>query len=169
MDGEDTSFRGQLEERIATYRGQCGRIRGKLVELNRDLNDVERRLEAAEELYRREFGLVPPGSEPPRRPGRKPRTPGERGRQDSWRDAIVSVLNARGQPLHVKEIWQALVDSGFQTASRDPLRSIVSIVVRDSQIERTAPNTYGLCGTNSESQMSLDGQREAVRNEGGAP
>jgi len=144
---------------METYRSQRERIRKKLVELNRDLNDLERRLEAAQELYRREFGLTPPGYEPARETRR--RTPKDRAGdgQPSWRDAIVTVLGDSGRPLHIKEIWQALVDSGFETNSRDPLRSVVAIAVRDDRIVRSGPNTYALSGAvRSKSQMSLDGQ-----------
>ena len=152
---------------MGTYRSQSERIRAKLVDLNHHLNDVDRRLEAAEELYRREFGLTPPGADPSRK--RRPRASraGE-GQQQSWREAMVSVLRNGDRPLHVKEIWQALVDSGFETRSRDPLRSIVAIAVRDPRIERSAPNTYRLAGTsNGKSQLSLDGRSETVRDEGG--
>jgi hypothetical protein len=169
VDGSEDSFRSQLEERIATYHSQRERIRTKLIELNQNLNDVERRLEAADELYRREFGVTPPGSQPARRAPRKPSATGaSKDGQQSWREAIVAVLVARGQPLHVKEIWQALLDSGFVTTSRDPLRSVVAIAVRDPRIKRTAPNTYGLRGSNDgKSQMSLVGPQEAASNEGG--
>lgn len=134
----------------------------RLTELNQDLVDLDRRLEAAEELYRREFGAVPPGSEPRR--GRRrdsSRTvPSPRGRQ-SWRDAIIAVLTTSNRPMHVKEIWQALLDAGFQTDSQDPLRSIVSIAVRDPGIHRTAPNTYSLNG-NTKLQVQRDGDGEVV-------
>jgi hypothetical protein len=166
VESDDHGFREQLEERIATYREQRERIRTKLVELNHDLLDFDRRLDAAEELYRREFGLQPPGAEP-RRTGRRSALPPAEG-QPSWREAIVGVLSAQGRPLHVKEIWEALLDTGFRTESRDPLRSIVAIAVRDPNITRTAPNTYGLSEANGAvPQLSLDGQGEAVRHEGG--
>jgi hypothetical protein len=165
MEPADSGFREQLEERILTYQGQRERIRTKLVELNHDLLDIERRLEAAEELYTREFGLQPPGSKG-RRSGRK-RMP-RAADQQSWREAIVSVLCARG-PLHVNDIWQGLLDSGFQTQSRDPIRSIVAIAVRDPQIYRTAPNTYAVSGGNSDAaQTSLDGRDAAVQAQGGS-
>jgi hypothetical protein len=164
VDAPDDGFREQLEKRISTYRDQGARIRTRLTELNHDLLDVDRRLEAAEELYRREFGLQPPGSEAPRS-GRRAAA-GANGQQQSWREAIVAILSARQRPLHVKEIWQALVDAGFQTESRDPLRSIVAIAVRDPAIERTAPNTYGLRGVGDAPQMSLDGH-STVATEGG--
>jgi HB1, ASXL, restriction endonuclease HTH domain len=166
MESADQGFREQLEERIATYREQRERIRTRLIELNHDLLDFDRRLAVAEELYQREFGLQPPGAEP-RRPGRRSGPPPANG-QPSWREAIVGVLSTRGRPLHVKEIWQALLDSGFHTESQDPLRSIVAIAVRDPNIQRTAPNTYGLSGADGAApQMSLDGQGKAVRHEGG--
>lgn len=167
MNETDNSFRQQLEDRMGTYRSQRERIRTKLVELNHHLNDVDRRLEAAEELYRREFGLTPPDSEPVRK-RRPPVSRAGDGRRQSWREAMVSVLRSSERPLHVKEIWQALADSGFETASRDPLRSIVAIAVRDPRIERSAPNTYRLVGTrNGKPQLSLDGRPEAVLDEGG--
>ena len=151
---------------METYRSQRERIRTKLVELNHDLNDVERRLEAAEELYRREYGLTPPGYEASRATNRGTAAQRTPDGQQSWRDAIVSVLTSSGRPLHIKEIWQALVDSGFETNSRDPLRSIVAIAVRDDRIERVAPNTYALSGARgSKPQMSFDGQERSSSSE----
>ena len=167
MEQGDHGFRDQLGERIAVYREQRERIRAKLVELNHDLLDFDKRLDAAEELYRREFGLQPPGAEPR---GRRRRTaaPPVAEAQPSWREAIAGVLSARGRPLHVKEIWDALLDAGFRTESQDPLRSIVAIAVRDPSIERTGPNTYTLTGSNGGSpQISIDRQSETVPREGG--
>ena len=156
MDEQDHGFKEQLEGRIATYRDQRERIRARLVELNHDLLDFDRRLDAAEELYQREFGNAAPGADERRRSTALRPSPAD---QPSWRDAIVGVITARGRPLHVNEIWDALLDSGFQTGSADPIRSIVAIAVRNPQvITRTAPNTYGLVGGNGASQqLSIDG------------
>lgn len=141
---ETQEFQQQLERRIANYHDMRSRSRKRLTELNHELNSLERRLEAAEELYRREFGAEPPGTEAPRR--QRTRAASTNGDSPSWSEAILSVLNAEGRPLHVRAIWERLLAEGFQTESRDPIRSIVSIAVRHPQIERVAPNTYRLTG-----------------------
>lgn len=67
--------------------------------------------------------------------------------------------------MHVKEIWETLLTSGFQTESRDPLRSVVSIAVRHPDVERAGPNIYRLKGPEeSQSQLSLDGRTRAADN-----
>lgn len=157
----DQAFRSQLGQRILNYKDLRDRIREKLLELNYDLTSIEQRLEAAEELFRREFGLEPPGGE---RARRRAKTSGRsNGAGPSWGDAIMAVLRAKNRPMHVKEIWEALLASGFQTESRDPLRSVVSISVRHPEIERVGPNTYRLKGLEGpEPQLSLDGRSRAA-------
>lgn len=157
----DPEFQAQLERRIATYRSMRAGIQEKLVDLNHELTSVGGRLEAAERLYREEFKAEPPGGT-----GTK-RFRGSRSRLERpWRPAIAQVLSDAREPLHVKEIWRRLADSGFETNSVDPVRSIVSIAVRDPEIHKVAPNTYALAPALETAQLALqsDGaRRQTVR------
>ena len=131
---------------------------------------IRQRLEAAESMYRVEFGELPPMAvvvEPPPRS-----TPTQsRSRRDlprsgvdgpltglSWQDAISQVLTDAGTPLHVREIWRRLDAGGFRSDARDPLRSIVAVVLRTAGIVRAAPNTYGLAGSSMDATALLDGE-----------
>jgi hypothetical protein len=108
---------------------------------------VSTRREAAEDLYRAEFGDSPADHAAPEKPVIQvgPLT------GLSWSEAIARVLRDAGQPLHVKEIWQRLQAGGFRTDSRDPVRSVVAIAVRDpASFPRAGPNRYGLEGARAE-------------------
>src|SRR5438128_2254571 len=126
----DDEFKGQLERRMATLLGHRNLLQDQLRDLHAELNSVDRRIEAAEELYRREFEQEPPESAvavPSRRATRIRRAAAG---QPSWREAVIDVLRQADRPLHAREIWQRLKDSGFQTDAADPLRSVVAIAIR---------------------------------------
>lgn len=62
----------------------------------------------------------------------------------SWFMAVAKVLNDAGRPLHVKNIWHAMQQGGFQTDARDPVRSVVATCVRSPVFQKVGPNTYEL-------------------------
>jgi hypothetical protein len=138
----DTDFRSQLEARIGRYAAQRERLNTQLIDLNHALNSLEKRLNAAVEMYRLEFDADPPslpaGREAP------PRRRSVRSQGETWITAIEAVLTEAGQPLHINEIWRRVQERGFQTAAKDPLRAIASVLVRHPAAARTQPNTYAL-------------------------
>lgn len=148
----DTDFRAQLEARINRYASQRDRLNTDLIELNHTLNSLEKRLEAAVEMYRLEFGEDPPSMpNPSTRPQRRPVT---RPEGQSWNNSVEEVLADAGEPLHINEIWRRLQQRGFQTTAKDPLRAIASVLVRHPEAVRTQPNTYGLAN-GDQPQQSL--------------
>lgn len=154
----EDEFRAPLERRISTLRGLRNALHEQLRALHHELNSVDRRLERAEDMYRSEYGEEPPDAETRTRRRRASRIRGAQGAQPQWQDAVLAVLRAEGRPLHVKEIWERLRASGFQTEAIDPLRSIVAIAIRhEDKFRRTGPNTYGLNG-DSELAPSEEGE-----------
>jgi hypothetical protein len=148
----DTDFRAQLEARINRYASQRDRLNTDLIDLNHTLNSLEKRLEAALEMYRLEFGEDPPSMpSPSRRPQRRPVV---RPEGQSWNNSVEEVLADAGEPLHISEIWRRLQERGFQTTAKDPLRAIASVLVRHPDTVRTQPNTYGLAN-GTQPQQSL--------------
>lgn len=129
---------------------------------------MSRRRGAAEDLFRAEFGEVPPPESPPRPASQMDLTQSEEALPPdgplsgkSWEEAITSVL-ARTGPLHVKEIWQQLQDGGFRTAAQDPLRSIVAVSIRSQpRIVRVGANRYGLQGALDRSETD-EGEEATV-------
>jgi predicted Zn-ribbon and HTH transcriptional regulator len=154
----EDEFRIPLERRIATLRGERERIQDDLRDLHHELNSLDRRIEAAEELYRREFGDEPPDTKARLRSRRATRIRRVEAGQPSWRDAVVAVLQRSDRPLHAREIWQRLRESGFETDAADPLRSVVATAIRTDAIRRTGPNTFALNGTetNDDRQLRVD-------------
>lgn len=133
-------FRDQLEARVRGYLDERSRLEAELADLHASLLDVERRIEAAVDLYEREYRAAPSIE------GIRRRTP-IRGadRSNSWADAIAAALAAEGGPLHVSDIWDALMTSGFETDSADPLRAIVATIVRNPRrFSRVGPNVFRL-------------------------
>jgi hypothetical protein len=157
----DDEFRIPLERRLATLRGHRDGVQDQLRDLHHELNSVDRRIEAAEELYRREFGREPPDSTsaPDRRRATRIRRTED---QPSWRDAVLGVLASAETPLHAREIWQRLRDSGFQSDAVDPVRSVVALAIRTDEIHRTGPNTFALIGADhGERQLRVDSDAAA--------
>jgi hypothetical protein len=134
-----SGLREELESRIAEYERRRSALEEALSVQHAELAELERRLEAAVDLYQREFGLeigVPIRRRVPIRGG---------GRSAGWTDAIETVLSEAGGPLHVQEIWGRLAERGFETDSSDPARAIVSMAVRNpARFARVAPNTFAL-------------------------
>ena len=165
----EDEFRIPLERRIATLRGLRDRLQEQLSELHHELNSVDRRIETAEEMYRREFGEEPPDTAAPAHRRRASRIRRSETDQPPWREAVLNVLKREGRPLHAKEIWQRLQESGFQTAAADPLRSVVAIAIRsEGQIRRVGPNTFALNGVDQEQEPppKYDGRAPTATQEG---
>jgi HB1, ASXL, restriction endonuclease HTH domain len=151
----DDDFRISLERRLATLRGNRSLHEEQLRDLHHELNSVERRIEAAEELYRREFDAEPPDSTVRVHTRRSTRIRRAEAGQPSWRDAVIGVLREADRPLHAREILQRLQESGFQTDAADPLRSVVSVAIRmQDEVHRTGPNTFALNGAGKGEETS---------------
>lgn len=146
----DTDFRAQLETRIDRYASQRDRLNTDLIDLNHALNSLEKRLEAAVEMYRLEFGEDPPSLPSPST--RQQKRSVARPQGQSWNNSVEEVLADAGEPLHINEIWRRLQQRGFQTTAKDPLRAIVSVLVRHPETVRTQPNTYALANGNQPQQ-----------------
>lgn len=149
MDG-DTDFKAQLESRIRRFAAQRDELRNQLVEFNHTLNDIEKRLETAAEMYRLEFKADPPVVGAGQAGAR--RTLREGG--ESWNEAVEAVLTEASEPLHITEIWDRVQQRGFTTTAKDPLRAIASILVRHPGAHRTSPNTYTLAPSNGAALIS---------------
>ncbi len=149
---DDGDFRSQLETRIDRYATQRDRLNTQLIELNHALNSLEKRLEAAIEMYRLEFDADPPSGVATQTPKRRATSRGG----ESWNSAIEAVLTEAREPLHINEIWRRVQERGFQTEAKDPLRAIASVLVRHPAATRTEPSTYALeNGSSKQAQQSL--------------
>ena len=146
MSTSKDDFRSQLEERIRRYAAQRDSTQAQLVELNHSLNATEKRLDAAVEMFRLEFGeepaSLPQGMAPSSTKSTRRRTAQMEG--PTWNDAVVSELGKAGAPLHLNDLWSRLQQAGFETEAKDPRRALASVLVRHPDVHRTGPNTYGL-------------------------
>jgi hypothetical protein len=155
VSSEGENFRGQLEDRIRRYARIRDEIQAQLLELNHSLNTTEKRLHAAVEMFRLEYGQDP--ASVPGLPAPETVAPRKKQRQNdgsSWNDAVIKALTAAGQPLHLNDLWRKIAASGFETEAKDPLRALASVLVRHPDVHRTGPNTYGL--------ESLPGPQESL-------
>lgn len=144
-------FEVVLRRRIENYKATEDQVADRIQELQGELVAMRERREAAERLYRAEYGSGEPPGQSTERTGTQAEFPlviphrpaaGSSLAGLSWEAAILRVLQHEGGPLHVKEIWSRLASGGFRTVARDPLRSIVAVSVRSRKIARTGPNTY---------------------------
>lgn len=150
---DDQGFREQLADRIRRYGEQRDRVQKQLLELNHTLLTTQQRLDTASEMYRLEFDEEPPftdatktlttlpigSAETVKGKSRRVRSGGP-----SWKETVVGVLREAGEPLHLNEMWDRMHAAGFETESKDPRRSLASILVRHAGVVRTGRNTYGL-------------------------
>jgi hypothetical protein len=148
---DDTSelLRSSLERRLKMAAQEEERLTASIASFQQQLKAVRQRREAAAKLFALEFG-----DEPSVEPRAASAALAEPMRDEvartgpltglPWAEAMRRVLADAGRPLHVKEIWRALAEGGFATASRDPLRSIVAVALRTDGVVRADPNTYGL-------------------------
>lgn len=139
---QDIEFRQRLERRIESYRTLRTELRDRVAELQEELEAVERRLRAAEQLHEVEFGTTPSPDGSTNGLSRLTSLS-----HLPWHEAIRRVLEQESRPLHVSEIWQRLQTGGFCTEARDPLRTIVAVAIRSQDMERVAPNVYALDGS----------------------
>lgn len=145
-NGND-AFQGLLEGRIQSFRSLRQQVAERVVELQDELEAIDRRLRSAEELYEAEFGRALDSSAPDREELKSPIggwEPSGPLTGWSWGDALVKTLADSDGPLHVKEIWARMRAAGFTTEAQDPVRSVVAIAVRHPRIVKAAPNTYVL-------------------------
>jgi hypothetical protein len=146
---QDESFKAMLARRIESDRHLESQIQARLDELMAEKESVVRRRSAAEDLYEAEFGErlteVPD-------PATEARPAVQVGPLTglSWSAAMMRVLQDAGGPLHVREIWDQLQAGGFRTDSRDPIRSVVAIAVRDASFVKAGPNRYALAAAAAE-------------------
>lgn len=130
-------------------------IRQRLREAYADLEKIEERREALTSIVKGYESLLrldgPPDPDPPQQTLPLP-TPGPAKGSVSFRAAVQQVLReARGQPLHVKEIYKRAQSLGAASAAKDPVRitdlMIYSLRSRNKlPIEKTAPATYRWSG-----------------------
>jgi hypothetical protein len=157
MSVED-DFRAQLDARIKRYASQREDLQAKLVELNHALNTLDKRLDAAIEMYRLEFDAEPDAAKDVRPVSVDVTGSRRRQRSDgtSWNQVVSEVLEEAGSPLHLNDIWHRIEQTGFETGSKDPLRSLASVLVRHPDVHRTGRNTYALKAATTQSQETLD-------------
>jgi hypothetical protein len=145
VPNQDQEFKAMLTARIQSYRNQEARIDERIRELTDEKADVAKRRTSAEELYEAEFGEQVTESDLEPRLFERPELKEGPLTGLSWADAMTRVLEEAGTPLHVTEIWERLQEGGFRTDSRDPVRSVVAIAVRDPRnFPKAGPNRYGL-------------------------
>ncbi len=63
----------------------------------------------------------------------------------SFRDGVLEVLRqARGEPLHVKEIWRRMQSLGITSSSKRPENFVALYTKRIPGMEKVAPATFRL-------------------------
>jgi hypothetical protein len=129
-------------------------VRQRLREAYADLEKIEERREALTAIVRGYEALVrldgPPEPEPA--PALPLPTPGPAKGTVSFRAAVQQVLReARGQPLHIKEIYARATALGAVSGAKEPVRvtdlMIYSLRTRTKlPIEKVAAATYRWAG-----------------------
>jgi hypothetical protein len=149
MPDDDLVYQQLLIQRIRRYTDLEQQVGARVRVLQDEFEDLRHRRESAEALYRAEFGDLPPNLTDRGMEGSDALRPTSRiGPYASlkWNEAIGRALAEEQRALHVREIWERLQAGGFTTASKDPLRTIVTIALRTPGIVHAGPNRYALAG-----------------------
>jgi hypothetical protein len=149
----EDSYQQGLLARIERHRETEQLADRRIRELEAERDRARSHREAAESLYREDFGALRAPIQQDASVAREgpiaaaPALEAGRFTGASWDGAIERVLREAEEPLHVREIWDRLEEGRFRTRAADPLRSVAAIVVRNPRIARAAPNTYVLVPT----------------------
>lgn len=130
-------------------------VRQRLREAYLDLEKIEERREALQAIVKGYEALIrldgPPPPEP-QEPTLQLPTPGAAKGSISFRSAVQRVLKeARGEPLHIKEIYARVIALGAASNAKQPVRvtelAIYSLRTRSKvPLEKTGPGTYRWAG-----------------------
>ena len=137
IEDADTTLLALLDEKIAYHRGQT---KHHSAEMERHRS----------ELARYESSAAPLRGESPTVQGVVPREKKHRSRATAGTSfAIERVLGESGRPLLVAELTQALLASGWETASADPVNNVrtqVNRAVATERVRKTSDGRYTLAG-----------------------
>lgn len=83
-------------------------------------------------------------------------------------DAVIDVLTEHGAPMHFREIYAAIAESGFRTGGADPASALLTRFFNDFRLRRVARGTYALdrqyqCIFKPQNYVVDDGQGNQVR------
>jgi hypothetical protein len=101
---------------------------------------------------RRNWRLATTHQEEPVMPAVKtpatPKTPAKAkatSKAPSFRSEAVAVLKATGEPMHVNELYSAILKRGkLKPGGLTPQATLNAVLIRSSEFERTAPGTWKL-------------------------
>ena len=124
-----------LEERFREYYQSLRHLYRKRQELDREIAEVEQLLEATRAL----------GQNEARKAGLSTENFNElaflRSGNKKIRisDACYEILKESGQGLHLRDLYQRLVNAGFESKSTDPVGVVGKVLDRDSRFHKPKP------------------------------
>ena len=152
---------GGLDQRIKAYKTKLHELQKKRERLEEEIKTIKKYLELAETLYRVEQEKARVAGT-----GAPPSSEGERDKQRnvlevpdqsqeillgktkyfglSVPQAAALLLRESGTPMHVRELYQRLVEGGMRIRAKTPITSIAISLRRDQRFRKVAPNTFEL-------------------------
>ena len=80
---------------------------------------------------------------------------GVKAEVQSTRDAVVDLVRERGAAMHYRDdIYPGLVRAGHEISGQDPANTLLSRILSDERLRRTAPGTYGLAEWEGELELT---------------
>ena len=133
-----TDFEKQLTERMEQAQGNILRLSAELEGLQKELLAAQAEVAVWQEALTTERRKRGDNTSESPIGAVRPFT------KQSLGDAVLQLLQDRGEPMHAKDILRELRRREYPIASKNPIAAIVTTLTRRRQFKRVRPNTFGL-------------------------
>jgi hypothetical protein len=137
-----------LDQRISMYKSRLQELQNKRDRIDDEIATIKKYLELAETLYRLEAGRA----KLPALPSQVATDVTDQSREIllgrskyvgmSVSEAAYQILRDAGAAMHVKNIYQRLIEGGLRIKAKAPVTSIATSLKRDRRFRKVAPNTF---------------------------
>jgi hypothetical protein len=134
VEADQDTYRRVLERRLHELEKEERALQEQIQMMMSRLEAVRQRRQWARALYEDEF------------PKRRRRQSQENAKFAAltWTEAVAHALEEMEGPVEVEELWLALQNGGFETASADPRRTLRVVLSRMKTVERPSRGLYEL-------------------------
>ena len=139
---------------------QLDRVEERLAQVTKDIADLRGERATLIEQRAHLNGIVNPSAE----------TGIARARETdvrSTRNAVVDIIRERGEPMHFRrDIYPLLVRAGYEIGGKDPANTLLSRIINDERLCRTAPGVYYLAARQADPSETAKAAEVILRKAG---
>lgn len=121
------SFIAECKATVSAIRGRTHRLHGERDRIDGQIKELEERIAPYLEILR-SSGIEP-----------------EAERIElSHADRALLILQESDKPLHARQIWHRMAESGAETKSENPVNMLSAVLSQDDRFKKTNPRTFTL-------------------------